>query len=71
MEIKNTLIESLISHFGGQVKTADALGVSQPTVSGWLRDAHGISAITALRAQNLSDHKFKAVELCPALLSTA
>lgn len=57
----------LISHFGGQKKTADALGVAQPTVSGWLTGAHGISPIVAMRAERKTEGKFKAVDLCPKL----
>lgn len=29
--------QDVISHFGSQVATADALGLSQPSVSDWVR----------------------------------
>ena len=70
MKPKN-IIEQLIKHFGGQVKTASSLGVKQPTVSGWLRCDHGMSAVTALKAEKLTNGEFKAVELCPKLLEAA
>jgi DNA-binding transcriptional regulator YdaS (Cro superfamily) len=30
--------KQVIDYFGTQVATAEALGLSQPTVSGWLKD---------------------------------
>lgn len=46
-----SIYDQLVDHFGGQVKTADSLGVKQGTVSGWVSGRHGMSAVTALRAQ--------------------
>jgi DNA-binding transcriptional regulator YdaS (Cro superfamily) len=66
-----SIIQQLIEHFGGQVKTAVTLGVKQPTVSGWLRCDHGMSAVTALKAEKLTGGQFKAVDLCPKLIDVA
>ena len=62
-----TDIEKLIEHFGDQVKTAKALGVSQSAVSQWLSGSSRMSALVALRAENETGGLFKAVDLCPAL----
>jgi DNA-binding transcriptional regulator YdaS (Cro superfamily) len=59
--------KDLIDHFGDQTIAAEKLGVKQPTVSGWLNGKHGMSAKTALRAERLTDGKFKAADLCPEL----
>ncbi|WP_275628996.1 YdaS family helix-turn-helix protein [Pseudomonas sp. 273] len=61
------VFERLVEHFHGQVKTAEALGVKQGTVSGWVSGRHGMSAVTALRAEAETLGAFKAIELCPAL----
>ncbi|MGY8831949.1 MAG: Cro/CI family transcriptional regulator [Pseudomonadales bacterium] len=60
-------IQKLIEHFGDQVKTAKALGVSQSAVSQWLSESSRMSALVALRAESETDGLFKAVDLCPAL----
>lgn len=57
-------ISDLVKLFGGQMQTAKALGVSQPTVNGWVNGKHGVSAETALKAERISGGKIKAVELC-------
>lgn len=62
-----SIFQELVSHFGTQTKTAEKLGVDQGTVSGWVRSKHGMSAVTALRAEAETEGKFKAVDLCPAL----
>jgi DNA-binding transcriptional regulator YdaS (Cro superfamily) len=62
-----TIFERLVKHFGTQDKAAVALGVKQGTVSGWIRGEHGMSAITAIRAEQVTCGAFRAVELCPAL----
>ena len=66
-----SIYSDLVKHFGGQVKTAEALGVGQGTGSGWVRGKHGMSPITALKAERATDAEFKAVDLCPSLLSAA
>lgn len=57
-------IERLVEHFGGQPKTAEALGVSQPAVSYWLSGACKISAAKAHIAEIRSGGVVKAWELC-------
>lgn len=62
-------IERLIKHFGTQESTAEALGVKQGTVSGWVRGKHGVSPAVALRAERLTGGEFTAAELCPAVFA--
>ncbi len=62
-----TIFESLVAHFGGQTKTAEALDVEQGTVSGWVRGKHGMSPLTAMKAEAKTDGLFKAADLCPAM----
>jgi len=61
------LIQQLIDHFGGQVKTAKALGVTQSAVSQWISGSSRISAVVALRAESETSGAFKAIDLCHAL----
>lgn len=61
------IFERLVAHFGTQEKTGSALGVDQATVSGWVREKHGMSAVVALKAEQITGGAFRAVELCPAL----
>jgi len=61
-------VKALIAHYGGsQTATAKALGVKQPTVFAWLNSGHGVSAINAMRAEQLTGGAVKAVDLCPEL----
>lgn len=65
-----TLHESysqLVAHFGGQQKTAEALGCTQPSVWAWLQGKANMSAPLALKAERLTNGDIKAIELCPAL----
>ncbi|MBY6111185.1 helix-turn-helix domain-containing protein [Halomonas sp. DP1Y21-3] len=64
-------ISRLIKHFGTQERTAEALGVSQASVSGWSSGKHGISELHALKAERLTGGAVTAVELCPRLASAA
>lgn len=61
------IFQALVEHFGTQKKAALALGVEQGTVSGWVRQKHGMSPIAALRAEEVTGGKFSAVALCPDL----
>lgn len=61
-------ITALIAHFGGPTATSKAIGVSQPTVTGWEKGIHGISAKNALKIQYVTNGKFQAADLCPDLL---
>lgn len=62
-----TAIKNLVSLFGNQTKTAEALRVKQPTVNGWLSGKHGMSAVVAIRAEKLTEGEFQAATLCPDL----
>lgn len=64
---KLELYQALIKFFGGQKATEKALGVKQPTVSGWSRGIHGISPKIALRAEKATRGAFKAEDLCDDL----
>lgn len=57
-------IKRLVEHFGGQTKTAKALGVSQAAVSYWLSGAHSISAEHAFKAEEVTGGVVTAKELC-------
>lgn len=59
-----TPIEKLVDFFGGQAKTAAALGVSQAAVSYWSTGAHTMSAKTAFLAEELTSGAVTAKELC-------
>ncbi|MBF0675562.1 YdaS family helix-turn-helix protein [Pseudomonas sp.] len=61
------IFEQLVKHFGTQVKTGEALGTDQTTVSGWVTGKRGMHAITALKAEQVTGGAFRAVDLCPAL----
>jgi len=63
----NLHVKRLITCFGGQAKTAAVLGVAQATVSGWLNGTHGMHAVTAMKAEGLTDGDVLAVSLCPRL----
>lgn len=53
--------ETLIAHFGSQVKAAHRLGVTQPTLSNW--KARGrIPHLQQLRIQHITRGKLKACE---------
>lgn len=65
--MKIQIYQNLIDHFGGQKNTAIAIGVEQPTVSGYLNGRWKMPPIVAIRAEKATDGKFKAIELCPSL----
>lgn len=46
-----TPIEKLVNFFGGQAKTAAALGVTQAAVSYWFNGTHSMSASKAFLAE--------------------
>ncbi|MGO3214795.1 MAG: transcriptional regulator [Halomonas sp.] len=62
-----TVFQSLVDHFGGQIKTAKALQVNQGAVSNWVNDKHGMSPAVALRAEKLTDGAFSRAQLCPSV----
>jgi len=57
-------IEKLVEFFGGQAKTAVALGVSQAAVSYWVNGAHAMSASKAFLAEELTGGEITARQLC-------
>ena len=59
-----TPIERLVDFFGGQTKTALALGVSQAAVSYWVSGIHLMSAVKAFKAEELTGGEITARELC-------
>lgn len=65
------IYKELVSYLGGQGCTASKLGVSQGTVSGWVRGIHGCSAEVALLAEKVTLGKFPAVLLRPSLHSSS
>ena len=64
---QTSTFQSLVGFFGTQIKAAQLLKVDQATVSGWVRGKHGMSPAVALRAEKLTDGKFTAAQLCPAV----
>lgn len=63
----NEIFNDLVKFFGGQVATAKALGVTQGTVSGWVRGIHGCSADMALIIQAKTHGRFAASSVRPSL----
>lgn len=61
----DNVFTQLVAHFGGQESTAEALGVKQATVSGWVRGAHGMSPGIAVRAERATGGAFSRRDLCP------
>ena len=55
------MYEKIIEYFGGTNKMARALGVSSPAVCQWV--ANGIPAARAIQIEELTDGKFKAIEI--------
>lgn len=65
--MNNALYKKLVSHFGNQNITANALGISQSTISGYVSGRWGMSGKVAIRAEKATNGTFKAVDLCPDL----
>ncbi|GFM89373.1 hypothetical protein PSCICO_47720 [Pseudomonas cichorii] len=59
-----TPIQRLVDFFGGQTKTAAALGVSQAAVSYWVSGIHSMGADKAFKAEELTKGLVTARELC-------
>ncbi len=62
----NTIFKDLVAFFGTQEATAEKLKVDQSTVSGWVREKHGMSPVIAKRAEALTGGMFKKESLCPS-----
>lgn len=61
------IFKELVTFFGDQIRTGAALGVSQGTVSGWVRGVHGCSAEIAILAESKTAGAFKASQLRASL----
>lgn len=64
--MSKTIYQELINYFGSQLATGKAIGVSQPTVCGYVTERWNMTPIVAMRAEAATKGKFKAVDLCPA-----
>ncbi|WP_336016563.1 YdaS family helix-turn-helix protein [Acinetobacter pittii] len=62
-----SIYEKLVEFLGGQTKTAKVLLIKQPSVNAWLKGKSLMSEVVAMRAQRVTNGRFKAKELCPAL----
>lgn len=51
--------DKLIAHFGSQVAAADAIGVTQPTLSNWKKRGH-IPHLQQLRIEHATKGRLKA-----------
>lgn len=51
--------DQVIEHFGSQVAAADAIGVTQPTLSNWKKRGN-IPQLQQLRIQHITKGKLKA-----------
>ncbi|WP_025126448.1 Cro/CI family transcriptional regulator [Pseudomonas sp. PH1b] len=63
----NKYFDALVKHFGSQQTTAEALGVKQGTVSGWVRGLHGCTAEIAIKAEIATNGAIKARDLRPSI----
>lgn len=61
------IYQALVEHFGSQSNTARELNVKQPSVNAWLVGKTKMGAVSAKRAEILTNGKFKASDLCPKL----
>lgn len=64
---RTLLYQKLLDDLGGPKKAAIALKVAQSTASGWKLGQHGMSARTAIRAEQLTKGRYKAVDLSAEL----
>ncbi|HGF9306042.1 helix-turn-helix domain-containing protein [Acinetobacter baumannii] len=61
------LYSELVKHFGTQELAAQAIGVKQSTINGYLKGKWNMSEKVAIRTQKVTEGKFKAADLCPSL----
>ena len=59
------IYQRLVDHFRTQQATADAIGVDQSTVSGWVRGKFGMRPDLAVKAEKATNGAFSREELCP------
>ena len=60
-------IKGMVDALGGARRTAQIIGVSQPTVTAWYHGKHGISPRTALRIEKITGGQYKALAICQDL----
>lgn len=60
-----SIYQSLVGHFKTQTATAEALGVDQSAVSGWVTGKFRMSPAVAIRAERATDGEFSRRQLCP------
>ncbi|QVI68146.1 hypothetical protein [Pseudomonas syringae] len=61
----NSIYKDLVAFFGTQEATAEKLKVDRSTVSGCVREKHGMSPVIAKRAEALTGGVFKKESLWP------
>ena len=61
------IYKKIVEYFGSQVKTAELVGIKQPSVCAWLSGKAKMSAVNAQKIEKLTNGKFKAIDLCPHL----
>lgn len=62
----NNVYQRLVDYFGSQTATARRLDVKQGSVSGWVLGKHGMSPVTALKVEALTEGHFRKEDLCPS-----
>ena len=62
-KINRDVLLDLICFFGSQQKTGEVLGVSQQTVSKWVK-SEKMPAFRIFQAEKKTRHKFKVEKLC-------
>lgn len=61
-----SIYQELVTYFGSQAATAEALNLNQSTVSGWTRRKFGMSPKVAVMAEKATAGKFSKEDLCPS-----
>lgn len=61
------IYNELATLFKTQQDMADNFGCSQPLVHKWLSGKQKMTAHFAMKAERLTNGKFKAIDLCPKL----
>lgn len=64
-------IERAVELLGGQTAAAAAIGVSQPTVSNWMRGQHKVTPANAVAIERATGGAVRREELCPDIFRAA
>ena len=59
--------QELVNHFGTQEQAANAIGIKQPSINALVSGKVKMTADVAMRAEEATNGKFKAIDLCPTL----